>query len=82
MVRDMGRAFAACPSTHTMLNQIRDEMFKSEAIELQQRGYSASDYTSFWDDAFAEGKSSPVEAGQCDSELSTWKLMLKNIRER
>jgi hypothetical protein len=82
MVRDMGRAFATCPNTHTTLSQIRDEMFSTEAKNLQAQGYSPKDYAAFWEESFTEGKSEPVASQECESEFSTWKKMLKNIREQ
>lgn len=82
MVRDMGRAFASCPKTHATLDQIREEMFNTEARELQARGYSLKDYTAFWNKAFLEGKDKPVASQECESQASLWTLMLNNIRQR
>ena len=82
MVRDMGRAFAACPATHSTLEDIRKTMQASEASQLASRGYPTEQYLLFWKASFAEGQNQPVATSECPEELRLWRLMLKNIREK
>ena len=57
-------------------------MLLTEAKDLEARGYSSKDYVSFWDESFEEGKNAPVPTSQCESETSSWKLMLKNTEAK
>ena len=81
MVRDMGMTQASCPKAHGTLEEIRVEMFRREGSELEARGMSKAQYADFWKRAFAEGLAKPLPPKDCDEWLTSWRLMLKNVRE-
>jgi hypothetical protein len=82
MVRDMGQGFAGCPATHSTLIAIQEEMLRTEAKDLESRGFTRQQYLTFWNEAFSEGKTKPTAREKCAQEVDSWTRMLANIRAR